>query len=52
MLTKTLLALNATLSHMPDTKQVASTGRSEYDGLISSRSLVTRPGFGAARGSC
>lgn len=52
MLTKTLLALKATLSHIPDTKQVARTGRSECAGWISSRSLVMRPAFGAAFGSC
>lgn len=52
MLTNTLLALKATLSQIPDTKQVASTGRSECDGLISSRSLVMRPAFGAASVPC
>lgn len=45
MLTKTLLALNATLSQSPDTKQQASTGASECAGSMSSWSVVSQPGF-------
>lgn len=46
MLTKTLLALNATLSHRPETKLQAMTGISECAGSTSSASVDRKPGLG------
>lgn len=47
MLTKTLLALKATLSQRPETKEHSRTGRSEYDGSISWRRFDMKPSLGA-----
>lgn len=46
MLTKTLLALKATLSQSPETKQQSNTGTSECAGSISSRSVVVHDVLG------
>lgn len=46
MLTNTLLALKATLSHNPDTKQHAIMGASECAGSMSSLNVVSHPAFG------
>lgn len=43
MLTNTLLALKATLSHKPETKQQARMGASECAGSISCRKVVVHP---------
>lgn len=51
MLTNTLLALKATLSHRPDTKQQARMGTSECDGSISCCSVVAHPPAAAAAAS-
>lgn len=45
MLTKTLLALNATLSQRPETNEQRSTGTSECAGSISSRNPVIQDGW-------
>lgn len=50
MLTKTLLALKATLSHKPETKQQARMGASECAGSMSSRSVVAHPAWGVFSG--
>lgn len=47
MLTKTLLALNATLSQRPETKEHSRIGRSEWDGSISWRIFDMKPSLGA-----
>lgn len=43
MLTKMLLALKATLSQSPDTKQQAMVGMSEWAGSMSSRRVDSHP---------
>lgn len=48
MLTNTLLALKATLSHKPDTKQQARMGTSECAGSMSCCSVVVHPAAAAA----